>query len=983
MLLATIALSLLATGLFLRGFFLTRRELPQVSTCDLWTLQGGLPQPPSEQHTALLQHVVDERAAASSGDDDDSSGCWAPRQKRRVLLFVVDALRLDFMTAGLSPTADSNNSGDDGPGAGDEEEEAGDALMPRMHALLRANASQTRLFGFRADPPTVTTQRIKGLTAGSLPTFMDLGASFDGAAVLEDTWLGQLRRWGGSGSTGTNSSSSSSAGSSAEKDKEKGGTKRHKHTRKRVSDVLLGDDTWEALFPGHFDARRSHAMASFDTHDLHSVDDGVERLLLPLLRQELELEQQYGQGGGPDDEPKWELFVAHFLGVDHIGHTHSAHSPLMAPRLRRMDRLLAEVAAALPQDALLLVFGDHGMTDDGNHGGATPHETDSGLFVFSPQPLGAPGTADDVWVAARRRWERPSTEQRLAQPRMVSQVDLVPTLSLLLGVPVPYSSLGGLIPELLRTGAVPDAPLLDALLVNALQVMRYLRSYGEPVDGGGASATHDALPIQNAEDALRVALSRHHHWRLQPSGDMVAATQAAYQAFFDTSLDVARRQFTEFDVESMVLGVALLLLAVLALFVPLREALQVAVRKRFCTADPAAAYVAAAATWAFGHALSGISDNLVRGEMWLHAAALPLLALLGRRALGKQDGSPEMMWALAYVLGISLLPRWPGPSGDIARGVVYVSASLAAVGAAWRARFPRRRLGHLSAIVLATCCILAGVHFVAAPGGGTSVFAARGALLLSVASLLFLVFAPGTANTARYLHAAVHASVALGVTTGPLLLPLVLAMTLHVHRGAGGVLHCLPPRAEQTIAGDMAITAVVGAVHISTITRTAFFASGHALAFGALQADAGLVGAHAFSKVWAGLMLAVNSFGLEVIVVCVCVPWLSLLQRRLPRERCETLLLQALATYRTLVLLVSCLTALVLRRHLMVWAVFAPKLAFEAAFWVVQAACICGLRLLRIYQGGKEGVTVALEAPSTSAAAAARAAALAAREKVE
>lgn len=33
-------------------------------------------------------------------------------------------------------------------------------------------------------------------------------------------------------------------------------------------------------------------------------------------------------------------------------------------------------------------------------------------------------------------------------PRTVSQIDIVPTLSLLLGVPIPYGSLGSVIPEL-------------------------------------------------------------------------------------------------------------------------------------------------------------------------------------------------------------------------------------------------------------------------------------------------------------------------------------------------------------------------------------------------------------------------------------------------------------------------------------------------------------------------------------------------------
>ena len=41
----------------------------------------------------------------------------------------------------------------------------------------------------------------------------------------------------------------------------------------------------------------------------------------------------------------------------------------------------------LPEDAILFVFGDHGMTDSGEHGGASPEETDSGLFIYSPKPI--------------------------------------------------------------------------------------------------------------------------------------------------------------------------------------------------------------------------------------------------------------------------------------------------------------------------------------------------------------------------------------------------------------------------------------------------------------------------------------------------------------------------------------------------------------------------------------------------------------------
>jgi len=44
-----------------------------------------------------------------------------------------------------------------------------------------------------ADPPTVTMQRLKGLTTGGLPTFADISGSFGGASIDEDSWVEQLK----------------------------------------------------------------------------------------------------------------------------------------------------------------------------------------------------------------------------------------------------------------------------------------------------------------------------------------------------------------------------------------------------------------------------------------------------------------------------------------------------------------------------------------------------------------------------------------------------------------------------------------------------------------------------------------------------------------------------------------------------------------------------------------------------------------------
>lgn len=64
---------------------------------------------------------------------------------------------------------------------------------------------------------------------------------------------------------------------------------------------------------------------------------------------------------------------------------------------------------------------------------------------------------------------------------MVPQTDLVPTLALLLGVPIPYSSVGQVLLPLFPShgqtqGAVGGLSQLEALWINAKQVLGSVRS---------------------------------------------------------------------------------------------------------------------------------------------------------------------------------------------------------------------------------------------------------------------------------------------------------------------------------------------------------------------------------------------------------------------------------------------------------------------------------------------------------------------------
>ncbi len=87
---------------------------------------------------------------------------------------------------------------------------------------------------------------------------------------------------------------------------------------------------------------------------------------------------------------------------------------------------------------MILVLGDHGMTPDGNHGGASDYETMAALFVHSSIAL----------LPEERVSVESQSESSNSIHRQVNQIDLVPTLALLLGVPIPFANLGQLLPDL-------------------------------------------------------------------------------------------------------------------------------------------------------------------------------------------------------------------------------------------------------------------------------------------------------------------------------------------------------------------------------------------------------------------------------------------------------------------------------------------------------------------------------------------------------
>ena len=399
---------------FLDGFLLTRVQLHDKSKCD-------------------------DFPAGTEVSSSNNTGCWGPKGFSKAVVIVVDALRFDFMWSSATGRGATNS------GNGSEYYLN---QMPVFRELAGREGWTTLFYEGVADPPTTTMQRLKALTTGVLPTFIDAGSNFNSPAVEEDSWVGQLD------------------GTSA----------------------YVGDDTWGSLFPGERHWAKSVPYASFDVKDLNSVDAGVEAHLVPMLKRSNE----------------WTVLVAHFLGIDHVGHKHGPGHPVMAAKMAQLSAAISAAAAELPPDTLLVVLGDHGMTEEGNHGGASPDEVNAGLMLHFKSPASSSTTA-----AVRRAAELCGLGPVVKDAhsglvyRRTWQVDLVPTLSLLLGVPVPYGNIGMIMPEpfILSGVDVGEEYLRTAARANYLQVKRYVDAYSRRVPSF-TIGDNNIIAGGNSDDAI-------------------------------------------------------------------------------------------------------------------------------------------------------------------------------------------------------------------------------------------------------------------------------------------------------------------------------------------------------------------------------------------------------------------------------------------------------------------------------------------------
>ncbi|EGD90213.1 hypothetical protein H112_02685 [Trichophyton rubrum D6] len=327
----------------------------------------------------------------------------------RVIFMVVDALRSDFVYG--------NHSG-----------------FQFTQKLIKSGAAVP--FTAHASSPTITMPRVKAITTGSVPSFVDVILNFaesDTTSTLahQDTWLAQLKAKPGG----------------------------------RL--VMYGDDTWLKLFPDMF--YRHDGTTSFFVSDFTEVDNNVTRHIPEEM-------------GNAD----WNAMIMHYLGLDHIGHKAGPRSPHMIPKQKEMDFIVKQIYSSMEKEAhlssaLLVLCGDHGMNDGGNHGGASAGETSPALTFISPK------FQDMGLVKAPLK----SSSGEFDFYDIIDQSDIAPTLGGLLGFPVPLNNLGVFIPQFLPLWKKGEERL-QLLLENAQQIIKIVKQTypGYKFDSTTAQLSH-------------------------------------------------------------------------------------------------------------------------------------------------------------------------------------------------------------------------------------------------------------------------------------------------------------------------------------------------------------------------------------------------------------------------------------------------------------------------------------------------------------
>jgi hypothetical protein len=217
-----------------------------------------------------------------------------------------------------------------------------------------------------------------------------------------------------------------------------------------------GDSLWNGYFPNDL-------IDTTETRDFDIKNPNVDDASFEFIEQVVKKKKD------------WNLIIGHLLAVDHMGHAYGLGDQRMAEGIKGMDKLLRKVINLMDDDTTLMIVGDHGMDFSGEHGRDSPGETNTVIVGYSKKGFQKykQNNLHDIMRSINET------------TKLVKQEDFTPTISMLLGLPIPFSNMGQVLSDMYPVGSFPqlescpessfEAQLLRDNYINTLQIRKYFK----------------------------------------------------------------------------------------------------------------------------------------------------------------------------------------------------------------------------------------------------------------------------------------------------------------------------------------------------------------------------------------------------------------------------------------------------------------------------------------------------------------------------
>lgn len=200
---------------------------------------------------------------------------------------------------------------------------------------------------------------------------------------------------------------------------------------KDKSHYFFGDNTWTDLFPSL--VQNSVTLGAYDKVRPFETEINIINALL--------------RGVGA-----YDYVLSHLVYLDHYGHEYTTDSVQVKIIMDEYNRMIEEIYEKMSEDTLICIYSDHGVNDDGSHGGASINELSSccvflgkkemrnykneHLDLIRNKYLGNIYNTPMDWIGTKD------------EITLVHQNDIMPTVCALMGLPIPFYCCGNLIHDL-------------------------------------------------------------------------------------------------------------------------------------------------------------------------------------------------------------------------------------------------------------------------------------------------------------------------------------------------------------------------------------------------------------------------------------------------------------------------------------------------------------------------------------------------------